>query len=311
MKPFRFGAAVPAGATRAEWLALAGRVEDLGYSTLLVADHLVPHAPAPLVALAAVAQTATDIRLGTLVLNNDLRHPVVLAQEAAALDVLSEGRLELGMGAGWAKEEYDHAGIPFEPGATRVERLEEALPILAGLLAGEEVSCSGRHYRVTGHHVEPRPVQRPRPPILVGGSGRRLLSLAAREADIVGIAAAQSRDDGALAADGFTAEATESKVAWVRAQAGDRFPDLELSVLLQGVVVTDDRDAAAERVRERLPELGPVEILASPHLLIGSVGEMVDVLEARRERLGISYCVARGEGAIDALAPVVARLVGS
>src|SRR5713101_2957745 len=185
MKPFRFGVILRSAASRADWADKARKVEALGYAVLTVPDHLA-NLVAPMPALASAAEATTRLRIGTMVLNNDFRHPVLVAREAATLDLLSDGRLELGLGAGHMRSEYEQAGLGFDSGATRVERLAEAVAIVKRLLTGEKVSFVGRHSRVTDHTVYPLPVQRPRPPILIGGHAERLLAVAAREADIVG-----------------------------------------------------------------------------------------------------------------------------
>lgn len=235
---------------------------------------------------------------------------MLVAREAAAIDLLTDGRLELGLGAGHMKSEYDEAGIPFDPGVNRVGRLAEAVSIVKGLLAGEEITFAGAHYHVTGHRIHPLPVQRPLPPILIGGSGRQLLALAACEADIVGLAGIRHREDGAeVDLSAFTHEAAATQVQWVREQAGERFDQLEFNALVQMVIVTDDPLGEAERLTARLPGLSPKQLLSTPYLLIGTVDAMVDALQERRKRLGISY-IAAFEPAMQILAPVIARLAG-
>jgi len=310
MTPFRFGVNVRTAASRAEWADKARKVEALGYAVLLVPDHLA-ELLAPLPALAAAAAATTRLRVGTAVLNNDFRHPALLAREAATLDVLSDGRLELGLGAGHMQSEYEQAGLAFDPGATRVERLGEAVVILKRLLEGESVTFAGRHYRVTGHSIHPRPVQRPRPPVFIGGNAPRLLTLAAREADIVGLTGIAFRHGGKEPdVSDFRAAVVDERVRLVRETAADRFDRLELTALVQRVVVTDDRRKAAEELATgRWARLTPDEILASPYALVGTADQMVDDLRVRRERWGISYVMTH-EPFMDALAPVVARLAG-
>jgi len=310
MRPFRFGVNVRTAASQAEWADKARKVEALGYTVLLVPDHLA-ELLAPLPALAAAAAATTRLRVGTAVLNNDFRHPVLLAREAATLDVLSDGRLELGLGAGHMQSEYEQAGLAFDPGATRVERLGEAVVILKRLLEGESVTFAGRHYRVTGHSIHPRPVQRPRPPVFIGGNAPRLLTLAAREADIVGLTGIAFRHGGKEPdVSDFRAAVVDERVRLVRETAADRFDRLELTALVQRVVVTDDRRKAAEELATgRWARLTPDEILASPYALVGTADQMVDDLRVRRERWGISYVMTH-EPFMDALAPVVARLAG-
>jgi probable F420-dependent oxidoreductase len=309
MKPFRFGVNVRSAPTD-QWIALARTVEALGYSTLHLPDHLTER-PAPLPALAAAAAVTSRLRVGPFVRNNDFRHPVLLAREAATLDVLSGGRLQLGLGAGYAKAEYEEAGLRFDRGGIRVERLAESVAIVKGLFEGEAVTFAGRHYQVTGHTLHPRPVQRPRPPILIGGNGPRLLSLAAAEADIVGLTGVTfARGGGDRDLSGFGPAGVDERVTLVRKAAGMRFDQLELNALVQQVVVTGDRRSAAKELARRWPMLGVDAILASPFLLLGSVDEIVAQLIERRARWGISYYVVF-ESALDAFAPVVARLTGT
>ena len=262
-------------------------------------------------ALASAAEVTTTLLLGTMVLNNDFRHPVLVAREAATLDVLSEGRLQLGLGAGHMRHEYEQAGLDFDPGPTRVERLGEAVAIIKGLLRGEAVSFAGRHYRVTGHVVHPAPVQRPHPPILIGGNAAQVLTLAAKEADIVGLNGITFRRGGAAPdVTNFREADVDQQVQLVRQAAGGRFERLELNALVQRVVVTGDRRAAAEELAGRWPQLGAEDILRSPYALLGTIEQLVDDLQARRARWGISYYTIQ-EPYLDAFAPVVARLAGT
>jgi probable F420-dependent oxidoreductase len=308
-KPFRFGVNVWGAASRSEWTDKARKIEALDYSVLTVPDHL-SELFAPIPALLSAAAATTRLRVGTNVLNNDFRHPVLVAREAATADVLTDGRLQLGLGAGHMKSEYEDAGLRFEPGATRVERLAESVAIVKGLLAGETVTFSGRHYRVTGHTIYPRPVQRPRPPILIGGNGRQLLTLAAKEADIVGLSGITFRSGGAERdLTGWRAAGVQDRLRLIRETAGERFAQLELSALVQRVVVTDNRRAAAEELARRWASLTSEEILASPYALVGTIEQLVEDLLARRERWGISYYVVF-EPYLDAFAPVVAKLGG-
>jgi probable F420-dependent oxidoreductase len=308
--PFRFGvqcSSPPEVSSRA-WAALARRVEDLGYARLTVSDHLDEQL-APVAALMAAADATTTLRLGAMVFSNDYRHPAVLAKEAATLDVLSDGRFEMGLGAGWLTADYQRAGIPLDPAPVRIERLEEALQVVKGLFADGPCHFEGRHYRIDGLRGTPRPVQRPHPPILIGGGGRRLLELAAREADIIGLNPRMATGViDASAGPDATAAATERKVGWIREAAGARLDAIELQVRVHLVVVTDDRDDVA---RALAPALGltPEEALGSPHALAGTPEQIADDLLARRERFGISS-IGIGLDAVDALAPVVARLAG-
>lgn len=310
MRPFRFGVSVSGAGSRAEWAEKARKIEDLGYSTLLVPDHLRDILP-PLMPLVSAAEATRTLRVGTLVLNNDFRHPVLLAREAAAVDLLTDGRLELGIGAGHMRSEYEEAGIPFDPTAVRVERLGEAVRIVKALLEGRPVSLEGQHYRVAEHRAYPLPRQTPRPPILIGGNGLKLLSLAAREADIVGFTGLGFPRGGAqVDVAGFKPAAVDERVRWVRSEAGERFDQLELHALVQQVVVTDDARQAAAEIAAQRPEVDVDDVLNTPYCLVGTAEQMVEALRARRERWGLSYYSVR-EPMADDLAPVVARLTGT
>ena len=247
-RPFRFAAQLssPPDGTARSWAEQARQVEDLGYSALLMPDHFGDQlAPVPALAAAAAA-TTTSLRMGALVFGNDYRHPVVLAKEAATLDVLSDGRFELSLGAGWMRSDYDQAGMTYDHPAVRVDRLEEAIKVVQGLLRTEgPFSFHGEHYEVLAHSLAPRPVQKPGPPLIVGGGGKRVLSIAARHADIVGINVnLREGTGGAETAADATPERTRQKVAWVKEAAGDRFEDIELNSLIGFVMVTDDATLA-------------------------------------------------------------------
>lgn len=308
-RPFRFGVSMRLARSGAEWQARARRAEELGYSALLVPDHLAGQL-SPWTALAIAAAATERMRIGTFVLNNDLRHPVVVAHEAASLQILSGGRVELGLGSGHMKREYDEAGIPFWPGAVRAERLAESVRIVKSLLHGEAVDFAGRHYRVKGHRLEAVPDVPP--PILVGGNRDSILELAGREADIAGLTGFTIRKGG-LESDTstFTGRGIQPKIDLVRSAAGPRFGDLELNALLQEVLVTDDRaGAAAEMSAGRWQGLAPEQLLDSPFLLVGTVDEIADQLREWRERFGISYWTVF-EPAFEQFAPVVAQLAGA
>jgi probable F420-dependent oxidoreductase len=309
MRPFRFGVNVGPSRSRADWVDKARKLEDLGYDALTVPDHLA-ELFAPIPALVSAAEATTTLRLGTNVLNNDFRHPVLTAREAATVDLLIDGRLILGLGAGHMRAEYDEAGLAFDTGGTRVERLGEAVAVIKGLLSGEQVTFAGRHYRVTGHTIHPLPVQRPHPPIAIGGNGRRLLTLAARVADIVGLSGITFRRGGtAPDLSGWKAAGVDERVQLVREVAGERYAALELNVLVQRVLVTDDRSRAAEELANHWNQISRDEILQSPYVLVGNVDQLVEDLQARRERWGMSYFTVF-EPYVSAFAPVVARLAG-
>ena len=307
---FRFGVQLSTAGSAADWTDLAREAEDLGYSTLFIPDHFGEQlAPGP--ALTAAAAATTTLRVGTLVLDNDYKHPVVTAKEMATLDLLSSGRLELGIGAGWMASDYEQSGIPMDDAATRVDRLEEGLAVLKGLFAPGPFSFAGKHYQVTDLDGLPLPAQSPHPPFIIGGGGPRVLAVAGREADIVGVnpAIRSGRVDAAAAKDG-AAELTDRKVAWVRAAAGDRYDDVEMQMLLFGCVVTDDRAGTLETMAP-LFGLTPDELAAYPHAWVGSIDHIADDLVGRRERWDTSYLVVQGAEAMRAAAPVVDRLAGS
>ena len=310
MKTYRFGVNVGPSRSRAEWAQKARKLEDLGYSTLTVPDHLSGFF-APMPALISAAEATKNLRVGTNVLNNDFRHPVLVAREAATVDLLTEGRFELGLGAGHMQSEYNQAGLSFDAGRIRVERLSEAVTLIKRLLSGEQVTLAGRYYSVTGHTIYPLPVQRPHPPILVGGNGLSLLTLAAREADIVGLSGITFRGGGAAPdISGWRVSEIDRRTRLIRDVSGDRYEGLELSALVQRVVVTNDRRKAAEDLASRWMQLSPEEVLESPYVLIGTVDEIIEDIQARRERWGISYYTIF-EAYVDAFAPVVARLAGN
>ena len=318
MRPFRFlGIAAPTIIDGRELTDLARRAESMGYSALVLPDHLVEqHAPIPV--LATVAAVTEKIRIGTFVFNVDLRHPAVLAQDLATLDILSGGRLEIAIGAGWNRPEYDAIGLRFDPVGTRVARLAEAITVLKGCFAEGAFSFAGAHYTITEHDGLPKPVQRPYPPLFVGGGGRRVLTVAGREADIVGLSPRlMPGDQRTPRADprSVTAAATEEKIAWVRRAAGDRFDHLELNTYGSGgpAVITDNARPEAQAVADRLTQRSGIaitadEVLESPHVYIGSVDGLTQKIIGLRERFGISSFMT---GDIDELAPVVERLAGT
>jgi probable F420-dependent oxidoreductase len=291
------------------WREKARLVETLGYKTLYLPDHFGDQL-SPITALMSAADATTTLRVGSLVFDNDYRHPVVLAKEAATLDLLSEGRLDFGLGAGWQVSDYEQTGIPFDPPGLRIERMAEALQIIKSFFAGGSVSFTGKHYKVDGVEAAPVPVQKPHPPIVLGGGGKRMLHLAGREADIVSVNfnLSEGRVNRNLVRTGL-AEATDEKVAWIKEGAGDRFAAIELSVTVFVANVSDDRDTVAGALAAGLRS-EPGEILQTPHFLIGTVEQIIEDLQARRERFGISYVIVPDEAAVS-LAPVVERLTGT
>jgi probable F420-dependent oxidoreductase len=306
-RPFRFASALNATATAAAYIDGVRRIEALGYAVVLTGDHFTPSWFEPGPALTAAAMATTTLRVGCTVFDNDFRHPALLAKEAASIDVLTGGRFEFGIGAGWNKREYDQVGIPFDPPAVRVARMEEAVHVIKGLWGDGPCSFAGRHYTISGLDGTPKSVQRPHPPIFMGGGGKRLLSFAAREADIVGFQG-RTLPGGGIPTVPVTEEGLAEKVGWVRDAAGERFDRLELALLLQGIAVTEDRHTAAERL-SAAHGMTAEDVLASVHFLIGSIEQITEEVLARRERHGISYLSVYPRD-MEAFAPVVARLAG-
>lgn len=310
-RPFRFTiqCSSPSVVDRRSWRELARRCEDLGYSTLTVSDHLDEQV-APTAALMAAADATTTLRVGSMVFCNDFRHPVALAKEAATLDVLSDGRFDLGLGAGWLRSDYQRAGITLDPPGVRIDRLAEAITVIKELLGDQPCSFSGRYYHLDGLSGTPKPLQRPHPPIFIGGGGRRLLTLAARQADIVGLnpVMASGAVDASIGPDA-TCAAVARKVAWIRQAAGARWDRLEIQTRVHAVIITEDRWKVAGDMAG-LFGLTPEEALGSPHALCGTVSQIADDLVAWRERHGISV-IGLPLDALESLAPVVARLAGT
>jgi probable F420-dependent oxidoreductase len=308
LRPFRFGVQEHRAPSAKAWKDKARQVEALGFAALYLPDHFSDQL-GPIAALMAAADATTRLRVGSLVFDNDYRHPVVLAKEAATLDLLSDGRFDLGLGAGWMASDYEQAGIPYDSPATRISRMEEALQIIKGLFAGAAFSFTGEHYQVKDVEGSPAPVQKPHPPILLGGGGRRMLRLAAREADIVNVNfdLREGKVNRELVRTGL-AEATDEKLGWIRDAAGARLEHIELSVTIFLANITDDRESIGATMAARFGGESK-DILAMPHFLIGTVDEVVEDLQRRRERYGISYVIVPGEAA-EEFAPVVARLAG-
>jgi probable F420-dependent oxidoreductase len=322
MQPFRFAVQSFSAPSAKEWRERARRVESLGYSALHLSDHILGPGPAleatnhPLQTLAAVpamavaAEATTSLRIGCRVFCIDYRHPAVLAKEAATLDLLSEGRIEIGLGAGWLQGEYEAIGLDFDPPPVRIDRLAEVVDFLKAHMRDEPIDVSGKHVTVSGYTGAPQPVQEPHPPIMIGGGGKRVLSLAAREADIVSFNF--NNRAGIIGPDGVlnsTEEATAEKVGWVRSAAGDRFDDLELEIGAYFTTVGDAGDAVAAGMGKAFG-LSAEQMRAHPHGLFGSVDAICDELQRRREATGIHY-VTVGDNVIDDFAPVVAKLAGS
>jgi len=308
LRPFRFSAQVSNASSATEWAETARKVEDLGFSSLGMSDHFGEQL-APVPAMVAAAAATSTLRLAAFVLDNDYRHPLVLAREAATVDLLTDGRLELGLGAGWMKSDYEQSGISYDRPGLRIDRFEEGLAVIKGVLAEGPFSFTGEHYCVTDHHGYPRPSQMPRPPIIIGGGGKRVLSIAAREADIVSVNADLREGLGGLeAAPSLTPARTDEKLGWVKEAAGARLADIELHVLVGFCMVTDDIDAVAQGMAPAFG-ISPEETSHVPIGLFGSIDAMVDELRWRRERWGFSYISV--EAGWEQFARVVARLAGT
>ena len=307
---FRFGVQLSTAGSGAEWAAAARKVEALGYSTLFLPDHFGGQL-APVPALMAAADATTTLKVGALVWDNDYKHPVVLAKEVATIDVLSNGRVEFGIGAGWMNTDYEQSGIPQDRAGVRIARMAEALHIYKGLWADGPCTFEGKHYRVTNLDGLPKPTQRPGPPILIGGGAPKVLGIAGQHADIVGINPSIPKGyvDGAAAAD-TAPERLDEKLGWLRDGAGTRFDDLELNILVFLTNISDDAGSQLEATAE-LFRMSPEQLSASPYGWVGSAKEVADQLRAARERWGVSYFVVQGEEAMDAAAPIVAELAGT
>jgi probable F420-dependent oxidoreductase len=308
-RPFRFTVQASHLDSPEALRPLARRAEDLGVAVLTVADHLDDQL-SPVAGLMAAADATTELRVGSLVFANDYRHPAVLAKEAATIDRLSGGRLEFGLGAGWMAADYHAAGIPMDPPSVRIERLEEALVVIQALWSGDPLHHRGRHYRIDGLTSSPAPAQQPHPPVVIGGGGRRILEVAARQADVVHLNPTLTA--GVIdhrAGPSATAQATERKLGWVRDAAGERFDRLELGVRIHLAFVTDDRDEMFGALAGGFG-LSPEEARDTPHALCGTIDQIAEDLEVRRERFGISN-IGLSASSMEDLAPLITRMAGT
>jgi probable F420-dependent oxidoreductase len=321
-RPFRFSVQAFEAESGGQWTGTARRAEDLGYSALFTTDHYFGpgdisvtsgHRPvdvAPLTAMTAAAMATTRLRVGCRVFCVDYHNPVVLAKELATLDMLSEGRVEVGLGAGWVAAEYEGLGITMDRPGVRIERLAEVVGVLRAHWDGKPLDIQGRYVRASGFAGRPRPVQQPHPPIFIGGGAPRVLKLAGRLADIVSINfnnAAGKLGAGSVASS--TRDATEEKIGWIADGAGDRFGDIELEIAAYFVAISEDPRDALEAMARRFG-VTPEALSEHPHALIGSVPEVCDRLEQRRSELGVSY-INVAQRSMEAFAPVVARLAGT
>ncbi len=308
-RPFRFGVMAARARSSTEWVETAKKAEALGYSALLMPDHFGDQL-SPIAALSTAAAVTETLRVGTLVFANDFRHPAVPAKETATLDLLSDGRLEVGVGAGWMTEDYAATGIAHDRAGVRIDRMIEAIEVLRGLWGDDAFSFDGEHYTITEMKGMPTPTQPGGPPIIVGGGAQRVLSTAARMADIVGVNPNVGAGNvGPEAIASMSADATNEKLGWVRAAAGDRFDDIEISILKFVTIVTDDRDEVAAKVGGAMG-MDAATLLASPHTLVGSAEQVADELVEQRERWQGSYVTVQSD-ALEAFAPVVAALAGT
>src|SRR3954471_12635064 len=287
MRPFRFLANASEIVTGSELADRARRAEDMGYDPLVIPDRLLDQL-SPVVAMSTIVGATSTLRVSAFVMNNGLRHPAVVAQDLASIDVLSGGRLDIAIGAGWNRPEYDALGLAFDPAPVRQARLAESITVLKGVFSGSPFSFNGEYYTITDYAAQPVPVQRPHPPFFIGGGGRRTLTLAGREADTVGLAP-RIRGNGVDAVS-LTLAATREKIDWVRAAAGERFPSLEFNIYPSTwpATVTDDLRGEARRVVDSLRartghELTEDEVIDSPHVFIGSIDRLVEKFHQLRE----------------------------
>jgi probable F420-dependent oxidoreductase len=304
-RKFRFGVVNRSAPTRADWRAQAAKAADLGYSTFLISEHFLGQfAMGP--ALVAAADAAPSIRVGSMVCDVDFRHPALLAKEAATIDVLTDGRFELGLGAGWMLSDYQQTGLRFDPPATRFERFREAVHVLKGLFSDDPLTFHGRHFQIEGLQGQPKPAQKPHMPLLAGAGGPGMLRFAAREMDVVSILM-QALPGGGLNWPNATPAAFDDKVRIVREATADPAP--EINILMQKTIVTD-RPADAAGEWSKAWGISPRAVLDCPLTLFGTPEQMVDELQALRERWGATYICVFAE-AMEPFGPVVARLTGA
>ena len=307
--PFRFGVQISKPLEGRTWQETARHVESLGYDTLTVPDHFEDQL-APIPAMMSAAQATERLRVAALVLDNDYRHPVVLAKEIATIDQLTDGRVDLGLGAGWMRTDYEASGIPYDQPGVRVDRFEEAIQILRSLFAEGPTNFSGTHYEIKDLDGLPKPPTSRQIPLMIGAGGRRMLSIAARNADIISINPnLKAGEVGLEALLDVLPESVDEKLAWIREAAGDRFDDIEFSTTLFMVSVTDDRDSVA-RDTAAMFGVDAAQVLSAPIAAIGSTTEIAETLQERRERWRMSYIVVPSDG-VEAMAPVVAELSGT
>jgi probable F420-dependent oxidoreductase len=305
----RFGIHANSFANGPELIRFARRAEELGYDTFTIADHIREGQLSPVVAMTVAAMATSRLRVGAMVFGNDYRHPAILAREMATLDVLSGGRTQVGLGAGWLESDYRSAGIQFDPPGARVSRLAEAIAVMKGLWQESSFSFKGESYHLDLCDGSPQPIQRPHPPIMIGAGGRRMIGLAAREADIVNLSVNQRvgrYDDNSIFADPENSGVRrfDERVEWLRSDAAERFDQIEISVFGQ-VQLTDDRESALGASAAALG-VSKEWVAANPMMLIGTVDQIRDDISYKVERYGITYWIFEGAH-IEALSPIVAH----
>lgn len=309
LRPFRFSSPLGRIVDGPGLRERARKLEDLGFSTLTISDHFDLQL-GPVAALMAAADATTTLRVASLVFSNDYRHPAVLAKEAATLDLLTDGRFEFGLGAGWMDADYQQAGIAHDSAKVRVDRMEESLDVIRALWLDEPTTHHGNHYDIDRLDGTPKPLTTGGPPIIIGGGGKRVMQLAARVADIVGFnpnMKAGKIDENA--GQSATPEATDRKMGWIREAAGDRFDSLELQIRLELAIVTDDPDPMYEVLAGGFG-MSPADARVTPHACVGTIDEICESLIARRAQWGFNY-IGVPAVSVDEFAPVVARLAGT
>lgn len=320
-RPFRFGVQAFEATTAQQWFDLVHRAEDLGYSTLFSSDHYfgpgaisdaTGHRPvdlAPLTSIAMAAAVTTTLRVGCRVFACDFHHPVVLAKEMATLDVLSGGRLEVGLGAGWVRDEYEGLGVPMAPAGERIAKVGEYAELLRAHWSGEQLDIDTPYTHASGFAGLPLPVQPGGPPIMIGGGAPKILGMAGRHADIVSLNFNNSSGKlGGASVASSGADQTTDKIEWIRAGAGDRFDRIEIELGGYFVAVGDGAAAALDGMAQRFG-VSRDEFATHPHAFFGSVDQICETLIERRERYGVSY-VTVAQRYMDEFAPVVAAMTG-
>ena len=311
-QPFRFGLQLHSPINELSWLDSARYAEDQGYSSILIPDHF-HHQYGPITALAAAAAVTTELKVGALVFGNDYRHPVTLAKEMATLDQISQGRCEFGIGAGWMRSDYEQSGLAYDRPGLRIDRLLESLAIIKGCWAPGPFDFAGEYYTITGYDGHPKPWTESGPPVIIGGGGPRMLGVAAEHADIVGVTANLRSGEVSLdaIADSMPA-AYDRKIARLRECAGSRLDDVEVSSLTMNTTITDDRDGTLGFFAEMFA-VSADDVAQSPALLAGSVPQIVETLQERRERWGFNYVVVQQDGGhgMEHFPEVIAALAGT